>query len=170
MNIDFQAGATLQSTAIGYVLQALAASGTYDLAPFPGLPDHAFPVENRGCIVAVTSLPAPLFRPGVRAAAAELQYDVALLRVDDDMDAVHADVTLGLMPGEPFVLGGMALYEAESGNLWFVPPTFGPAVSISADGLILELLTPYDTLDQRVAGVARARETIQQIFAPAEVC
>lgn len=170
MNIDTCAGATLQSTAIGYVLQALAASGAYDLEPVPGLPGHALPVENRGCILAVTSLPAPLFRRGVRAAAAELQYDVVLLRINDDMDAVHADVTLGLMPGEPFVLDGMALYEAENGNLWFVPPTFGPAVSVSADGLILELLTPYETLGQRDAGVARARDAIQQIFAPAEVC
>jgi len=170
MNIDFQAGATLQSTAIGYVLQAMAASGTYDLEPVPGLPDHALPVVNRGCILAVTSLPAPLFRPGVRVAAAELQYDVALLRIDDDIDAVHADVTLGLMEGEPFVLDNMALYETEGGNLWFVPPTFGPAVSVSADGLILEILTPYDTLDQRESGVARAREAIQHLFAPAEVC
>ncbi|MGN6277691.1 MAG: hypothetical protein ACTHM8_03085 [Sphingomonas sp.] len=170
MNINFQAGATLQSTAIGYVLQALAASCTYDLEHVPGLPDHALPVIDRGCVLAVTSLPAPLFRPGVRAAAAKLQYDVALLRIDDDMDTVHADVTLGLMPGEPFVLDNMALYDAEDGNLWFVPPTFGPAVSISADGLILELLTPYESMDQRDAGVARVREAIQQLFAPAEVC
>jgi hypothetical protein len=103
-------------------------------------------------VLAVTSLPAPLLRRGVREAAAALQYDVALLRIDDDRVAVRADVTLGLMPDEPFVLDNMALYEAEDASLCFVPPTFGPSVSIAADGLILEMLAPYDTMDQRADG------------------
>lgn len=170
MNIAFQAGATLQSTAIGYVLQALAAPCTYDLQCIAGLPDHALPVLDRGCVLVVTGLPAPIFRRAVRDAAAALQYDVALLRIDDDLDAVRADVTLGLMQGEPFVLDNMALYEAGDARLWFVPPTFGPSISVSADGLILELLAPYDTMDQRADGVVRAREAIQHLFAPAEVC
>lgn len=170
MNIDIHAGASLQSTAVGYMLQALAASGTYDLQPIAGLPDHALSVAERGCVLAVTSLPAPLFRRGVREAAGALQYDVALLRIDDDRDAVRADVTLGLMPGQPFVLDNMALYEAEDASMWFVPPVFGPSVSIAADGLILELLAPYQTMDQRADGVMRAREAIQHLFDPAEVC
>ena len=66
MNIDTLAGATLQSTAVGYVLQALAASCTYDLQCIAGLPDHALPVVDRGCVLAVTSLPAPLFRRRTR--------------------------------------------------------------------------------------------------------
>lgn len=170
MNIDIHAGATLQSTAVGYVLEALAASCTYDFQCIAGLPDHALPVLDRGCVLAVTSLPAPLFRRAVRDAAAALQYDVALLRIDDDLDAVRADVTLGLMQGEPFVLDNMALYEAGDASLWLVPPTFGPAVSISSYGLILELLAPYDTMNQRADGVIRAREAIQHLFDPAGVC
>ncbi len=170
MNIDIHAGATLQSTAVGYVLQALAASGAYDLQCFAGLPDHALPIVDRGCVLAVTRLPAPLFRRGVREAAAALQYDVALLRIDEDRDAVRADVTLGLMAGEPFILDNMALYKAGDGSLWFVPPVFGPSVSISADGLILELLAPYQTMDQRADGVMRARDAIQHLLDPAEVC
>ncbi len=102
----------------------------------------------------------PLFRDAVTALAADLRYDVVLVRVagvDVDFVRTSIDLTLGLLPGAaPWSMRALEPWVSRDGALWLVPQTFGPVVSVSADGFVLELVPPYKTMAQRTAGVLRA--------------
>lgn len=150
----------LESVVLGYLLNALDINDTYACTLEAALPDATIYVEERGAVLGVTTAPAPLFRAAVAGLAAEQRYDVVLVRVaivGEDLVRTTVDLSLGLLPGaDPWPMNGMEPWVSRDGALWLVPPTFGPAVSVSNAGVVLELLPPYQTLAQRTAGVLRA--------------
>lgn len=160
MTIDILPTSDLESAVLGYLLHGLDVNDTYACALESALPDATIYVEQRGAVLATTVAAEPLFRDAVVALATEQRYDVVLVRVvevDADFVRTSVDLTLGLLPGAaPWSMRALEPWVSRNGGLWLVPPTFGPVVSVSADGFVLELTPPYQTLAQRTAGVLRA--------------
>ena len=157
---------------LGSMLHSLSARQRYAIAPGAGLPDATIYVEERGVVLSVTSEAAPRYRADIEALAHEMTYDVALIRfIGRDSDFVHltVDLTLGLLPCQPFSMTDLRLWTGRDGDTWLVPETFGPAVSLSEVGFSLELLAPYDTQAQRSAGIFRAAGNIARLLQPAVV-
>lgn len=160
-------GVSPESVAVGCILEALNAPDTYDLRQIAGLPDHTLVVEDAGAILSITTAPAPRHRDIVRDVATTLEYNVVLFRIADDQ--ITADVTLGYGSRASLSLRDLTLHQTDSNSWWLVPAGFGPAISISEDGVILELVPPYQSLEERAAGIAQAARLICHIHAP-EVC
>ena len=166
------AACTADSTIIGYLLQALAADGTYDYKPGLGLPPSTVRLDRRGVILSVTAAASPSYRARAADLAAALACDVVLLRmtgIDEDFVHVAADMTLGLVPGGAPSFSGYTPWERRDGRLWLVPEGFGPAVAVDADGFTVELDPPYHTQAQRTAGVLRAAGALAQLYRPAGI-
>ncbi|WNO53172.1 hypothetical protein [Stakelama saccharophila] len=169
MTTDIAARATLASVASGSVLQALCASDCYDFHHLPDLPEHTIVVADRGVLLSVTDDADATFRDGILDAATRLHLDAALLRIDPrEVGPITVDLALGLLSGAPLTLANFALFETPKGDLWFVPQTCRPAVEITPEGFVLELVAPFDTLSQRDAGVLRASRSVHRILEPAE--
>jgi hypothetical protein len=160
MTITVLPTSDLESVVLGYLLNALDVNDTYACALEGALPDATIYVEERGAVLAATIAPPPVFRDAVATLAEEQRYDVVLVRVASlDEDAVRStvDLSLGLLPGaKPWAMNDLEPWASRDGQLWLVPAGFGPAVSVSYEGVILELVPPYQTLAQRTAGVLRA--------------
>lgn len=160
MNNDVLPRVDLRSVTLGYLLYALNTNGEYAQSPGWALPDATVLVENRGAVLSMTTAKPPLFRGAVTSLAATLHHDVVLLRVGDvgsDYVEVTADVSLGLLPcAMPWVMGGLEPWVSLEGELWLVPDTVSAAVSVTDEGLHLEMVAPYQTLAERCAGVLRA--------------
>lgn len=136
------------------------------------MPPSTVRVDDRGVILSVTPRPLDLYRDWARDLAVALTSDVVLLRLEQIEDAlihVAADLTLGLLPGKPLSLPDHALWASPDGELWLVPQAYGPVVSVDPSGLTLELITPYETLQQRSAGLLRAAGALAQIYRTAAV-
>ena len=157
-----------RSVVLDYLLRALGVTGSYLYAPEPGLPDNSIRVEERGCVLCATDAREPMFRSAVAALAGEQRVDAVLIRIagqDDDFVRTSVDVSLGLLPGAgPWSTAGLEIWTSAQDTAWFVPPTFGPAVSVSEEGLILEMVPPYATMAQRTAGVLRAAGEIAALL------
>lgn len=161
-------GCSPASIATGLLLEALAASDTYDYVPVRGLPTPALHVAERDALIAVTTAASPLFAAGLEAIAGEHRLDVILLRIGDaDHGVIGADFALGSLPCSVWVEQGFALYRDASG-LWLVPEWVGPAVSITREGFCLEMVPPFSTLAERERGVRRAAGDVARILQPVE--
>lgn len=159
----------VRNAALGYLLNALAIHQSHSRAPGWGPPDSTIAVEARGAVISVTTAPAPLFRDAVQRLAADLKYDVVLLRlgsIEADFVEVSIDLTLGLLTCRAWSMNDLALWAGRDGALWLAPPTFGPAVSVSADGFSLELVPPYETLAERSSGIVRAAADLTGLLRP----
>ena len=164
----------LESAVLGYLLNALDVSDSYACTLEAALPDATIYVEERGAVLTVTTTPTPLFRNAVASLAAEQRYDVVLVRVatvDEDIVRSSVDLSLGLLPGaDPWSMNELELWVSSDGALWLVPPAFGPTVSVSNEGFVLELVPPYQTMAQRAAGIIRAGGELASLMpAPGEI-
>lgn len=171
MNDNLPLGCTAQSTAIGYILAALAAPDAYDYVDVNGLPSDTVFLTERDALIAVTIAPPPAFREAIERAATALHGDVLLLRAGPVADAlmpVSADVALGALPCKLWTQSDLAVWT-DHRSLWLVPPGFGPSISVSPDGFCVELTPPYRTLAQRAAGVCRAQHDLARLADPVGV-
>ncbi len=171
MNDNLPFGCSAQSTAIGYILEALAAPDSYGFVEGRGLPPATILVPDRAAVIAVTTVTPPAYRDAIERAASALHSDVLLLRVGHVADALmpaSADVALGALPGRPWVEHDLAPW-ADRRSLWLVPPGFGPSISVTPDGLCVELVPPYQTLAQREAGIYRAQHALARLAEPVGV-
>jgi len=171
MDTTIAPGCTPASIAAGLLLEALGAGDTYDYAPVRGLPAPALHVPERAALIAVTTAAPPLFAASLPAIAAEHRLDVVLLRLDrvGRSQAITADVALGSLPCAVWADHDFALY-ADATGLWLAPEGCGPAVSVSPDGVNLEMVPPFALLDERARGIARAIRSFGRLLQPAEVC
>lgn len=169
MSIHIMPGLSPASIAVGLLLEALAAGGTYDQVTLPGLP-HAIHVPERDAIIAATTAPAPMFGAELEAIAAERRLDIVLLRVGD-LDAarpvIGVDFALGSLPCAVWAVSNFSLYHDAYGT-WLVPAHFGPAVSVTWEGMNLEITAPYGDFLERAAGIARAARNLSRLFQPVE--
>lgn len=163
-------GCTPASTATGLLLEALGASDTYDYVPVRGLPTPALHVPERDALIATTTAGSPLFAAGLEAIAAEHRLDVVLLRIADAErgEPIGIDFALGSLPCSVWAERGFTLYRDATG-LWLVPELFGPAVSVTTDGLTLEMLPPYQSLAERDRGITQVTRAFSRILQPVEV-
>ncbi|WP_375287255.1 hypothetical protein [Sphingomonas sp.] len=169
MDITTKPGCSPASVATGLLLEALGANDIYDYVPVCGLPGSTIHVPERDSLIAVTTAASPLFAAGLEAIAAEHRLDVVLLRIGDaDHGVIRADFALGSLPCSAWVERDFALYRDASG-LWLVPEWVGPAVSITPEGLCLEMVPPFSTLVERELGVRRAAGDVARILQPVEV-
>lgn len=168
MSQDVLPRVDLRSVTLGYLLHALNTSAEYIQSPGWALPDATVLVEHRGAVLSMTTAEPPLFREVVTSLAADLHYDVVLLRVaavDADRIGVTADVSLGLLPcATPWVMEGLEPWVSTDGELWLVPDTVSAAVSVTDEGFHLEMVPPYQTLAERSAGVLRAAREMADLL------
>lgn len=162
MNTIYPPSCTAASTALGYVLQALCANGTYDHQGLPGLPDGIC-VAERDAVLVTTPTPSPLFRRAAERLAAERRLDVALLRVGDltgDAVSVTVDLTLAALPHAFWPMPDLTLWTGPAGHVWLVPATLDASVAVTDEGFLLDIVPPYASLAERAIGVARAAREI----------
>ncbi|MEN2786753.1 hypothetical protein ACFOKI_01360 [Sphingomonas qilianensis] len=167
MITNYTRSTDVAGVSLGYMLHALSAKGRYAYVRGNEFPDAAILVEDRGAVICVTAAPAPKLRDVINAFAQDLRYDVALVRItgqDRDFIRLSIDLTLGLLPCEPWAMHDLELWTGRTGDTWFVPEGFCPAISLTSDGFSLELLPPYNTLAERSAGILRAAADVASLL------
>ena len=160
---------TAASTALGFFLDALGGTQV-DPVPLPALPDGIRVTERDAVLVATTPGTESLYRAAAERLAAGERLDVALLRIDElRNEAVHVtvDLTLAALPHEPWPMRDLSLWVGSGRELWLVPAAFGPAVAVTDEGFLLDLLPPYDSMATRLIGISMAARAIGRILAPA---
>ncbi len=159
----------VESVTLGYVLKSLAASGNYPCACAPGLPGKTIYVDRRGVMLSITTAETPEGRDALATLARKMHYDGALLRVSQvagGLTYVTADVTLGLLPCQPWSIANLALWAGPDDELWLVAEGFGASISITADGLSAELVPPFETYEDRASGIFRAAGQLADLLRP----
>lgn len=134
-----------------------------------GMPSDTLHVEDRAAVLSFTCIAPPFFRSKLKTLAAEQSLDVALVRccqTERDVLPVSVDVALGGGGLAPFTMYDLAIYRHMDGALWLVPEQFGAAVRLSADGLMVHLTPPYETLAERARGVYHATADMGALLYP----
>jgi hypothetical protein len=159
----------LTNVLCGYVLAGLGDPlGAVQVAG-DGMPSDTLHVEDRAAVLSFTCVAPPFFRPELRTLAAEQSLDVALVRccqTQRDALPVVVDVALGGGGLAPFTLYDTAIYRHGDGALWLVPEQFSAAVRLGADGFMLHLTPPFETLAERARGVYRATAEKGELLYP----
>ncbi|WP_375429474.1 hypothetical protein [uncultured Sphingomonas sp.] len=98
---------------LDYVLEALAATGSRAYDNVIGLPTNTIHIDHCGTTLSVTTATAPSHRDRIEKLARDLHLDAALLRVSrvkDGLVYVTADVTLALLPCQPWSMTDLTLW------------------------------------------------------------
>lgn len=162
---------TAASTALGYILEAMGARDTYDEVPITAMPVGTY-VPERDALIVATPARAGRFRCAAELAAADRRLDILVLHVgdlDEGAVEVEVDLVLAALPHAPWPFQDLSIWSGPAGEVWLVPALFGPAIEVTPEGLMLDLIPPYQSLHERELGVRRAAHDIGRIFSPVEV-
>lgn len=153
------------ATVLGYLLEPLSGDRHHDhlhYQPIPGLPD-AVTVPGQDALIVVTDEVAPHGRIAIQLAAVDRHVDIALLRMAHNEDGairVAIDLMLASLPHAPWSFDDLSIWTGPSGDVWLVPGVFGPSIELTAEGFVLDLLSPYSNGAERATGVLRAAAEI----------